>query len=114
MINLYLWGKWERKTFHLCGVRYQQHNDHSISLDQEDYTKSLAEAEFNSPPDYKKREAAMKLDGKGLRCLRAINGSLLWLVTNSRPDLASRVSLSAGTTSSPSYGDLSTANKLIL
>ena len=71
------------------------------------------EVAFNPPPDYKKREAAMKLDGKGLRCLRAINGSLLWLVTNSRPDLASRVSLSAGTTSSPSYGDLSTANKLI-
>ena len=73
----------------------KQHNDYSISLDQEDYTKSLVEADFNPPPAYKKREAAMKLDGKGLRCLRAINGSLLWLVTNSRPDLASRVSLSA-------------------
>ena len=47
--------KWERTTFHLCGVRYKQHNDYSISLDQEDYTKSLVEADFNPPPDYKKQ-----------------------------------------------------------
>ena len=42
-----------------------------------------------------------------------MNGSLQWLVTNSRPDLSARVSLSASATSNPTYGDLQTANKLI-
>ena len=113
LINLYSWGKWEKRIFHLCGVRYRQFKDFSISMDQEEYTMSLNEANFQLPPDLKKQEIHRKLDGKGLKCLRAINGSLQWLVTNSRPDLAARVSLSASATSNPTYGDLQSANKLI-
>ena len=82
-------------------------------MDQEEYTMSLNEANFQLPPDLKKQEIHRRLDGKGLKCLRAINGSLQWLVTNSRPDLAARVSLSASATSNPTYGDLQSANKLI-
>ena len=66
LVDLYTWGKWERRTFHLCGVRYRQHNDYSITIDQEDYTKSLIDAGFNLPPDLKKQEVARRLDGKGL------------------------------------------------
>ena len=74
---------------------------------------TLNEANFQLPPDLRKQENHRRLDGKGLKCLRAINGSLQWLVTNSRPDLAARVSLSASATSNPTYGDLQSANKLI-
>ena len=82
-------------------------------MDQEEYTKSLNEANFDPPPNFNKQETSRRLDGKGLKCLRAINGSLQWLVTNSRPDLSARVSLSASATSNPTYGDLQSANKLI-
>ena len=82
-------------------------------MDQEEYTKSLNEANFNLPTDLNKQETARRLDGKGLKCLRAINGSLQWLVTKSRPDLSARVSLSASATSNPTYGHLQAANKLI-
>ena len=71
------------------------------------------EADFNLPSDLKKQEAARRLDGTGLKFLREVNGSLHWLVTNSRPDLAARVSPSASATSNPTYGDLNTANKLV-
>ena len=82
-------------------------------MDQEEYTKSLSEANFTPPSNLNKEPRTRKLDGNGLRCLRAVNGSLQWLVTNSRPDLSARVSLSASATSNPTYGDLQTANKLI-
>ena len=94
LVNLYSWGRWAKRTSHLCGVRYRQHNEYSITLDQEDYTKSLVEADFRLPPNLRKQDITRRLDGNGLRCSRAINGSLQWLVTNSRPELASRVSLS--------------------
>ena len=113
LIDLYSWGRWERRVFHLCGVRYRQHNDFSVAMDQEEYTKSLTEANFLLPSYLQKEQATRKLDGQGLKCLRAINGSLQWLVTNSRPDLSARVSLSASATSNPTYGDLQSANKLI-
>ena len=113
LVNLYSWGKWEKRISHLCEVRYRQFKDFSISMDQEEYTMSLNEANFQLPPDLKKQEIHRKLDGKGFKCLRAINGSLQWLVTNSRPDLAARGSLSASATSNPTYGDLQSANKLI-
>ena len=106
-------GKMGKRVFHLCGVRYRQHNDFSITMDQEEYTKSLNEASFTPPSNFNKEPGTRQLDGDGLRCLRAINGSLQWLVTNSRPDLSARVSLSASATSNPTYGDLQSANKLI-
>ena len=88
LINLLSWGRWEKRMFHLCGVRYRQHNDFSVTMDQEEYTKSLTEASFMPPSNFNKAHGTRKLDGEGLRCLRAINGSLQWLVTNSRPDLS--------------------------
>ena len=45
--------------------------------------------------------------------LRGINGSLQWLVTNTRIDLAAKVSLSASETSNPTIESLHKANKLI-
>ena len=32
LIDLYSWGKWEKRVFHLCGVRYRQHNDYSVTI----------------------------------------------------------------------------------
>ena len=48
-----------------------------------------------------------------MKCLRGINGSLQWLVTNTRIDLSARVSLSASATANPTIGELQKANKLI-
>ena len=54
-----------------------------------------------------------KLDATGLKTLRGINGSLQWLVSNTRVDLAARVSLSASETANPTIESLQKANKLI-
>ena len=54
-----------------------------------------------------------KLDANGLKTLRGVNGSLQWLVSNTRVDLAARVSLSASETANPTVASLQKANKLI-
>ena len=54
-----------------------------------------------------------KIDAQGLRTLRGINGSLQWLVSNTRIDLAAKVSLSASGTPNPTIDSLQRANKLI-
>ena len=54
-----------------------------------------------------------KLDARGLKSLRGINGSLQWLCTNSCVDLAAHVSLSASATANPTVGSLQKANKIV-
>ena len=113
LTNLYKWGKWETRSFTLCGVRYLQKNDYSVMMDQQEFTRKLHHAEFNVPKNLHKLNGKSKLDAQGLKTLRGINGSLQWLVTNTRIDLAAHVSLSASETSNPTIGSLQRANKLI-
>ena len=49
----------------------------------------------------------------GINTLRGINGSLQWLVSNTRVDLAAKVSLSASEAANPTISSLQKANKLI-
>ena len=110
---LYNWGKWERNTFTLCGVKYHQYKDFTIRLDQEEYVKEIANNDFELPTGLKTMPDKTPLDARGLKCLRGINGTLQWLVTNSRVDLASKVSISASSTSNPTVEDLRKAYKLV-
>ena len=106
-------GKWESKSFTLCGVRYHQKQDYSIRLDQQDFTRKLNQADFNVPRNLHRLNGKTKLDAAGLKTLRGINGSLQWLVSNTRVDLAAKVSLSASETANPTIESLQKANKLI-
>ena len=48
-----------------------------------------------------------------MKILRGLNGEIQWLATNTRPDLAAGVSISAGTVNKAEIGDLQHANKLV-
>ena len=106
-------GKWETNSFTLCGVRYLQKNDYSIQMDQQDFTRKLFSADFKIPKNLYRMNGKNKLDAAGLKTLRGINGSLQWLVSNTRVDLAAKVSLSASETANPTVDSLQKANKLI-
>ena len=82
-------------------------------MDQQEFTRNLYKAEFNVPKNLHRLNGKTKLDAAGLKTLRGINGSLQWLVSNTRIDLAAKVSLSASETSDPTIGSLQRANKLI-
>ena len=111
--GLYKWGKWERDSFTLCGVRYLQKSDYSVQMDQQDFVRKLHQADFQVPKNLHKMNGKSKLDAHGLKALRGINGSLQWLVSNTRVDLAAKVSLSASETANPTIASLQRANKLI-
>ena len=110
--NLHM-GTWQTKSFSLCGVCYLQKNDYSVVLYQREFTRNPHKAEFYIPKNLHKLSGKTKLGAAGLTTLRGINGSLQWLVTNTRIDLAAKVSLSASETSNPTIGSLQRANKLI-
>ena len=112
-MGLYKWGKWQTNSFTLCGVRYLQKGDYSVMMDQQEFSRNLYNAEFNLPKKLHRLNGKVKLDAKGLKTLRGINGSLQWLVTNTRIDLATNVSLSASETANPTIESLQKANKLI-
>ena len=81
-------------------------SDYSVIMDQQEYTRNLYKAELNVPKNLHKLNGKDKLDAAGLKTLRGINGSLQWLVSNTRIDLAAKVSLSASETSNPTIGSL--------
>ena len=82
-------------------------------MDQRDFTRKLQYAEFNIPKNLHRMNGKEPLTANGLKTLRGINGSLQWLVSNTRVDLAAKVSLSASETANPTIASLQKANKLI-
>ena len=107
-------GSWDfgEKGFMLfCGTELKQ----SLHLDQ--ITLSLREYIHRLKPATleKQRKATTEapLDEKGHRTLRAIIGALAWPAGQCLPQLSASVSILQASASSPSVGDLLTANKLL-
>ena len=82
-------------------------------MDQQEFTRKLTITDFNLPKNLYKTNGKNKLDQTGIKSLRGMNGSLQWLATNSRIDLAAKVSLSASETANPTIESLQKANKII-
>ena len=121
--SLYTWGSWKLRDFTFCGVHYRQRADYSVALDQHEYVQQLKVEDFGSGRRAPGRTDAeegsssghgsAKLGPRDLRHLRGANGALQWLVTNSRIDLAARVSISASAVSDPRAEHLSEAHKIL-
>ena len=106
-------GKVGVQLLHVVWSAVLAKKDYSVQMDQQDFARKLYQAEFNLPKNLHKLNGKLKLDASGLKTLRGINGSLQWLVSNTRVDLAAKVSLSASETANPTIASLQKANKLI-
>ena len=73
----------------------------------------MSTTDFNLPKGLHIINGKNKLNARGLKSLRGINGSLQWLSTNSRDDLAAKVPLSASETANPTIESLQQANKIV-
>ena len=80
-------------------------------MTQTNYTQSLKTTDY--PPRLKTQNGKTTLDAHGIKCLRGINGTLQWLVSNTRVDSAARVSLSASETANPTIESLQKADKIV-
>ena len=100
--------KWRVREGEFCGAYYRQHADFSINMSQKAFAESLKPAHIA-----KGTRCDAELTEAQVRVLRAINGSLNWLSSQSRPDLAVQTSLSQQAFPRPRIHNLRDANNAI-
>jgi len=101
-------GSLERGSFVYCGKRITQHADHSISIDMKEYHENLAPAVV---PMHRRRTPDAPLTPDEQKKLRALLGSLQWLVSQLRADLGFQLSTLQG--DKQVVGTLLKANSLV-
>ena len=100
--------KWRVKEGEFCGAWYKQQHDGSIHMNMASFAEKIRSINIpkNSKPDD-------HLTPDQIRVLRAVNGSLNWLASQSRPDLSVQTSLSQQSFPNPTIKDFRNANEAI-
>jgi len=108
LANAYTWSPWEDNDFTFTGVRLQKLKTGAIKLSQVEYChKQLQQVPVG------KSDPEADCTPEQLTQLRGADGSLQWLATNSRMDIAAPVSIAQGNHSHPQVKHLHDSNKLI-
>ena len=103
--------KWRVLDGDFCGARYVQDPvSFDISMDQSKFANNIRPLHLSRTRCANKQDL---LTDKEVSCLRAINGSLNWLSSQSRPDLATQVSFSQQSFPNPTVGDALAANNAV-
>eukprot|EP00435_Cladocopium_sp_Y103_P017727 s923_g4.t1 len=100
--------KWRIGTGEFCGAWYSQAADFGIKMNMESFAEKIKP--INIPKGSQPDDV---LNDSQIRVLRAVNGSLNWLSSQSRPDLAVQTSLSQQSFPKPTIGDLRRANQAV-
>ena len=101
--------KWRVHEGEFCGAFYRQcPRTFEIAMEQEKFAESLKPAQIP-----RSASASTKLNDGQIRCLRAINGSLNWLSSQTRPDLSSQTSFSQQAFPKPTINHLREASNAI-
>ena len=103
-------GSISNKSFVYCGKKIEQLDDGTISVSMEEYHSNLQQVKIS--PDRKKTPDAA-LHPSEHKQLRAVLGSLQWLVAQIRYDVAFQLSSLQGESASPTIGTLLRANLLV-
>ena len=94
-----------------CGASYfQDPSTCEITMSQSKFIQKLRPIHFSKA---RLAEKTSELTHKEVSCLRAVNGSLNWLATQSRPDLATQVSFSQQSFPAPTVLDALAANHAV-
>ena len=101
-------GSLEKGSFVYCGKRISQHSDYSISIDMKEYHENLKPAVV---PMDRRRTPDAPLTPDEQKKLRALLGSLQWLVSQLRADLGFQLSTLQG--DKQVVGTLLKANALV-
>lgn len=103
--------KWREGDGDFCGANYSQcEKTFQISMSQEKFTQKIRPLHFSRD---RLKDKQQPLNEKEIGCLRAINGSLNWLATQSRPDLSTQVSFSQQSFPQPTIADGLAANQAV-
>lgn len=100
--------KWRIGSGEFCGAWYDQADDFSITMNMGAFVDKLRPV--NLP---KQAPPTQLLDPHQVKVLRAVNGSLNWLASQSRPDLSAQTSLSQQSFPNPTIQDLRVAGQAV-
>ena len=100
--------KWRISEGEFCGSYYTQNKQGEISMSQKLFAEKLRPAQIP-----KGAACEDPLSESQIRVLRAINGSLNWLASQSRPDLAAQTSLSQQAFPRPTIRHLRDVNNAV-
>ena len=106
----YPFKHWKQGTADFLGHRLIQHDDFSITIDQEKYSQSVRVAQISRDRRKKKDEP---LNPKELQQYRAILGAANWIFGSTRPDIAAHTALLQQKVSKATVADLVEANRLV-
>ncbi|CAE7388309.1 GIP [Symbiodinium sp. CCMP2456] len=103
--------KWRLGDGDFCGARYRQNpQTFEITMTQESFVDKIRPLRMTRR---RAQERHSPLTDEEVKCLRAINGSLNWLSSQSRPDLATQVSFSQQSFPKPTVNDALAANNAV-
>ena len=109
--NRFPYRKWRVSEGEFCGCHYKQDPvTKEIVMSQKNFAVNLKPAHI---PARRRCQRDAPLDSKEISVLRAINGSLNWLSSQSRPDLAAQTSLSQQAMAKPLVHHLCEVNNII-
>ena len=106
----YPFGSQKMGSFVFTGIQMQQHSDKAIVVSQSDYKKKIKP--ISIPADRREQHGARIADDER-QALRAIIGSLQYAAVNTRPDLASRLSMLQPKINQAQVETLIEANKVL-
>ena len=103
--------KWRCSEGEFCGCHYKQDmSSFEITMSQKTFAEGIKPAFM---PAKRRSQRDAPLTSKEISVLRAINGSLNWLSSQSRPDLSAQTSLSQQAMSQPTVHQLCEVNNVI-
>eukprot|EP00435_Cladocopium_sp_Y103_P073746 s182_g45.t1 len=100
--------KWRISSGEFCGAWYSQAEDMSIHMSMESFASNIRPVNIPKGVD-----SDSLLNTSQIKVLRAVNGSMNWLASQSRPDLSVQVSLSQQSFPSPKIKDLRMINHAV-
>ena len=103
--------KWRQGSGEFCGVQYSQDpHTYEISYDQQTYAKFVRP--INMTKERQKQKDSQATD-KEVAALRAVNGALNWLSSQTRPDMCVQASFSQQAFPNPKVSHLLYANQML-
>lgn len=108
LMKTFEFGSENETAFTYIGIEIQQNQDYSININQTTYAKSLKPIEIAES-----KQPTESVTNEIHKDYRSLVGSLNWIATITRPDIAFSVCSASTKVNSPTQGDVQEVNKIL-
>lgn len=106
----YPFGSKMSNDFVFTGIHIHQRDDHVIELDQTQYIEDIPFIEIDRP---RRQQSDLEVTESERQALRGLVGSLQYATTNTRPDMAAKLSFVQSVITTAKIKDLLEANRIL-